>query len=78
LTLAITDVVQRWWTDDTARFPQRMPLPKEEEKLLQASCLLHMLCPFGCTNEVVSGWKSKFPTACPNSVTFWDHGDRTS
>lgn len=37
LTLAITDIVDRWWTDTSARFPQRMPLPKEEEDLLQVS-----------------------------------------
>ncbi|KAH6876396.1 hypothetical protein B0T10DRAFT_414530 [Thelonectria olida] len=35
LTAAITDVVQRWWTDGDARFPERMPLEKEEEELLK-------------------------------------------
>lgn len=35
LTLAITDVVERWWTDVAAQFPQRMPLAKEEEDILQ-------------------------------------------
>ncbi|KAK7413980.1 hypothetical protein QQX98_007163 [Neonectria punicea] len=35
LTAAISDIVQRWWTDRDARFPARMPLEKEEEKLLQ-------------------------------------------
>ncbi|KPM41729.1 hypothetical protein AK830_g4830 [Neonectria ditissima] len=35
LTAAITDIVQRWWTDRDARFPERMPLEREEEKLLQ-------------------------------------------
>ncbi len=37
LTLAITDVVERWWTDEAARLPEKMPLLKEEEELLQAS-----------------------------------------
>ncbi|KAF5706281.1 multidrug transporter [Fusarium mundagurra] len=32
---AITDVVQRWWNDRDARFPERMPLEVKEEELLQ-------------------------------------------
>jgi hypothetical protein len=35
LTLAITDIVQRWWSDTEANFPYRMPLAREEEELLQ-------------------------------------------
>ncbi|ESZ90463.1 hypothetical protein SBOR_9157 [Sclerotinia borealis F-4128] len=35
LTAAITDIVERWWTDKDARFPDRMPLKKQEEDLLQ-------------------------------------------
>ncbi|KAG5795803.1 hypothetical protein H9Q69_005126 [Fusarium xylarioides] len=35
LTAAITDVVQRWWSDKDARFPERMPLEAKEEELLQ-------------------------------------------
>ncbi|KAJ4257492.1 hypothetical protein NW762_008616 [Fusarium torreyae] len=35
LTAAITDIVQRWWSDTEARFPERMPLEAEEEELLQ-------------------------------------------
>ncbi|KAF4979955.1 hypothetical protein FZEAL_3941 [Fusarium zealandicum] len=43
LTIAIVDIVQRWWTDEDARFPERMPLEKPEEDLLkwldgQVSC----------------------------------------
>lgn len=34
LTKAITDIVQRWWSDTEANFPSRMPLAKEEEDLL--------------------------------------------
>lgn len=37
LTSAITDIVQRWWIDSDAQFPQRMPLEKDEEALLQVS-----------------------------------------
>ncbi|KAL0943351.1 uncharacterized protein CTRU02_201237 [Colletotrichum truncatum] len=35
LTIAIVDIVQRWWTDKSARFPERMPLEAEEEELLK-------------------------------------------
>lgn len=35
LTIAIIDIVQRWWTDDDARLPERMPLEAEEEELLK-------------------------------------------
>lgn len=37
LATSITDIVERWWTDAEARFPQRMPLQKEEEDLLRVS-----------------------------------------
>ncbi|RBR24245.1 uncharacterized protein FIESC28_02978 [Fusarium coffeatum] len=35
LTAAIMDIVQRWWSDTEARFPERMPLEAREETLLQ-------------------------------------------
>ena len=35
LTIAIVDIVQRWWADTDARFPERMPLEKEEEDILK-------------------------------------------
>ncbi|KAJ6187249.1 hypothetical protein N7519_002157, partial [Penicillium mononematosum] len=35
LVKAITNIVSRWWTDTTARFPERMPLQPLEEKLLR-------------------------------------------
>ncbi|KNG91646.1 hypothetical protein ANOM_000200 [Aspergillus nomiae NRRL 13137] len=35
LTTAIVDIVKRWWTDLDARFPERMPLMKNEEDLLR-------------------------------------------
>lgn len=37
LTAAITDIVERWWTDKESRFPERMPLTGKEEDLLQVS-----------------------------------------
>ena len=40
LTTAIIDIVRRWWTDRDARFPERMPLKREEEDLLQVSMCL--------------------------------------
>ncbi|KAK6810725.1 hypothetical protein RU639_013572 [Aspergillus parasiticus] len=35
LTTAIVDIVKRWWTDLDARFPERMPLTRDEEDLLR-------------------------------------------
>ncbi|TWU77324.1 hypothetical protein ED733_005110 [Metarhizium rileyi] len=35
LTVAVTDIVQRWWSDREAGFPMRMPLATEEEDLLR-------------------------------------------
>lgn len=44
LVLAITNIVERWWTDSDAKFPQRMPLESQEETLLQVGIfLLHYL-----------------------------------
>lgn len=37
LTTAITDIVQRWWSDKEANFPGRMPLVPGEEQLLKVS-----------------------------------------
>ncbi|KAK6712883.1 hypothetical protein SNK03_007292 [Fusarium graminearum] len=39
LTAAIADIVQRWWSDTDARFPERMPLEPREEELLKVSLL---------------------------------------
>lgn len=46
LTTAIADIVQRWWTDEEARLPERMPLEPEEEEHLRVSpisspCQIH-------------------------------------
>lgn len=38
LSTAIIDVVNRWWSDTEARFPERMPIEPFEEDLLQV-CL---------------------------------------
>ncbi|KAJ5273184.1 hypothetical protein N7478_008309 [Penicillium angulare] len=35
LNLAIADIVERWWTDEEAQYPLRMPLEPEEEDLLR-------------------------------------------
>ncbi|KAL7919853.1 Clavaminate synthase-like protein [Trichoderma austrokoningii] len=35
LTLSLTDIVDRWWSDKAARFPERMPLEFIEEALLK-------------------------------------------
>lgn len=37
LCSAITNIVERWWTDEEARFPQRMPLESYEEDILRVS-----------------------------------------
>jgi hypothetical protein len=44
LKAAIIDIVQRWWTDEAARLPQRMPLKPDEEahlKVRQGQALPH-------------------------------------
>ncbi|KAL8949752.1 MAG: hypothetical protein Q9222_004168 [Ikaeria aurantiellina] len=35
LSSAITNIVERWWSDEQAQFPQRMPLQRDEEELLK-------------------------------------------
>lgn len=35
LVLAVTDIVERWWSDTKAQFPERMPLEPQEEELLR-------------------------------------------
>ncbi|KAL4925440.1 uncharacterized protein BDV17DRAFT_185170 [Aspergillus undulatus] len=46
LVLAITDIVERWWSDDEARFPERMQLEPAEEKLLRVSLTLTQFSSF--------------------------------
>ncbi|KAL4807138.1 hypothetical protein BDV18DRAFT_136995 [Aspergillus unguis] len=40
LYLAISDIVERWWIDADARFPERMPVGDAEEKLLRSMAKL--------------------------------------
>lgn len=35
LCRAVTSIVERWWTDQTASFPQRMPLLPHQEQVLR-------------------------------------------
>ena len=42
LNSAIEDIIERWWSDEQAQFPQRMPLEPGEEDLLRVS---HQLPP---------------------------------
>jgi hypothetical protein len=37
LTIAISDIVDRWWSDEDARLWEQMPLKKDEENLLKVS-----------------------------------------
>jgi hypothetical protein len=39
LVLAITNIVERWWTDIDAKLPQRMPLEPQEEDLLRVNSI---------------------------------------
>ncbi|KKK13981.1 hypothetical protein ARAM_000215 [Aspergillus rambellii] len=56
LTLALTDIIQRWWTDQEAQFPARMPLEEQEEKLLRWLEIHH---PFDCRHHLGS-WRPDF------------------
>lgn len=64
LTIAITDIVQRWWTDSDARFPEQMPLEKEEGDLLKVGVALTVE-PSACSTKLDltsdSGSTSKSP-----------------
>jgi hypothetical protein len=37
LDKAVTDIVERWYSDEKAGFPARMPLSENEDKLLRVS-----------------------------------------
>lgn len=43
LDLAIEDIIERWWADEEAQFPRRMPLEPEEEELLRVSLITFSL-----------------------------------
>ena len=35
LNSAVTNIVERWWTDQEARFPERVPIERLEEGILR-------------------------------------------
>ena len=43
LVSAMTDIVERWWTDSVSRFPERMPLEPAEEDLLRVCYFPHIV-----------------------------------
>lgn len=51
LTIAITDIVGRWWTDREANLPQLMPLEKEEEDILKVSVSIQIVCSVGTSTD---------------------------
>ena len=42
LCRAITHIVERWWTDPSAKFPERMPLSPQQERILRVSSQLSL------------------------------------
>lgn len=52
LTIAITDIVGRWWTDREANLPQLMPLEKEEEDILRVSVSIQIVCSIGTSTDI--------------------------
>ena len=40
LSSAITNIVERWWVDEEAQFPERMPLEKHEQDILRVGWVL--------------------------------------
>ncbi|KAJ5771926.1 Zn-dependent exopeptidase [Penicillium odoratum] len=58
LNLAIQDIIGRWWTDEDAKFPQRMPLESEEEDLLRWMHVnQHLFRPY---SERQGSWRPDF------------------
>ena len=57
LSSAITNIVERWWTDEEARFPERMPLESLEEDVLRVSRDKSSFQPIYL--NVGSGWMAK-------------------
>ncbi|KAJ7343928.1 hypothetical protein DFH08DRAFT_871481 [Mycena albidolilacea] len=59
LVLAITSIVERWWTDTKANFSHRMPLEPQEEALLQWIDTLapETLAPY---RERLGSWRPDF------------------
>ena len=78
LVLAIVDIVERWWTDDDARFPERMPLEAQEEELLQVCRSLLLFPPLKVPTLIVrfSGWKDNDPAWCARTRSVSVPGDQ--
>lgn len=81
IDLAIEDIVDRWWADEEAQFPRRMPLEPEEEELLRVSFITPFLSRYGRQNTNLQLRCSGLATI----RTYLDHtasgkglGDRTS
>lgn len=47
LDRAITNIIERWWADHEARFPERMPLEQYEENTLRVRKRISNLIAFG-------------------------------
>ncbi|KAE8136499.1 hypothetical protein BDV38DRAFT_293907 [Aspergillus pseudotamarii] len=45
LTIALNNIVERWWKDEEANFPSRMPLEPQAEDLLQGNLRPDILIP---------------------------------
>lgn len=54
LNLAIEDIIERWWTDEQAQFPQRMPLEPQEEDLLRVNHPIHFILFVHCYLTIVT------------------------
>jgi hypothetical protein len=75
LTTALVDIVQRWFSDEEAQLPERMPLEREEEELLRwlkKQESIGNLCPF---KDCLGSWRPDFLVEehrCPESGTLVD------
>lgn len=78
LVLAITDIVERWWSDTDSRFPDRVPVEPVEEKLLKVrsrSC--HLLTFYLNFAECFSGCNNRKDVGFVHSDSAKDLGDLT-
>lgn len=74
LTAALVDIAQRWFSDEEARLPERMPLEPEEEELLRVRGLsLTFLTVLWLIYFApgISGWRSR------NQLEIWLHSKTT-
>ena len=54
LTSALTNIVERWWSDRERRFPERMPLERYEEDVLRV-CAIPMHSYLRANGDLVDG-----------------------